>query len=739
MNMKIKLLITSILFIAFAITGQAKSDIEIIKERVLKEAMKPAVDDAEIAQLIETIKDDGTWPGIDYQNVSREGFEHRFHHENMVALARAYKSKSSKFYKKKKVIETINLALKNWVDHDYFCDNWWHNQIGTPHNMVTLMLLVGDQLDNDLVRKTQPIIGRATINAPGARPGGDRIKIVGIQAKNCLFNNDEKTFNELVRVIEGEIKFSEWVGNKYGYGFRSTPGGFQNREMGGRGIMYDYSFHHRVDGVDNTLSYGTSYASAFVEWASYVNGTSFAFSQERLHLLIDYYLDGICKHMVYGKYPDPATKNRSITRPGTLHAFDASIPEKLIKLSNYRKDELQEIADIRNNVKKPTSSFARYFWDTERFVFQRPGFYTSVRMYSKRVHNMEQPYNSEGLFNHHRGDGVNHISVTGDELFDIWPVYDWQKIPGTTVMQKPEMPPAREIQKLGTTSFVGAVTDGEYGAAAFDFASPHDPLIARKSWFFFDKEYVCLGAGISCRNSDLPVVTTINQCYLRGDVTMDGNQNTIVKKGQYDLENTNWIFHDNVGYVFLQSEKVVLKTGAESGAWWDINKQSDSPKEKVTHDVFKLWIDHGKRPSDATYQYMVVPATTVDKLKQNTSKNNVAVIANSPEVQAVKHSGLNMVQAVYYTSGDIQLNSKMKLISENPGIILLKLNSGKITEISVSDPNRELQKYHLAVSSKIKSEGENFISRWSETDALSYITIDLPQGNYAGSSVTIKL
>ena len=76
-----------------------------------------------------------------------------------------------------------------------------------------------------------------------------------------------------------------------------------------------------------------------------------------------------------------------------------------------------------------------------------------------------------------------------------------------------------EIQKDGLTDFVGAVTDGLYGAVAFDFRSPHDMVKAKKSWFFFDDEYVCLGTDINSR-PDLPVATTINQVLMRSDVTI---------------------------------------------------------------------------------------------------------------------------------------------------------------------------------------------------------------------------
>lgn len=737
-SMNFRIAVFILVFCVGSLHAQAKSDIEIIKERVVIELMSHEVNDAEVKTLIATIKDDGTWPGINYEDVSRTGFEHRFHYANMIQLARAYKSKTSTFYKKKKVEQTIELALKNWVDNDYICDNWWHNQIGTTNGLVTLMLIIGDELPDELVDKAQPIIGRAHIDAPGARPGGDRIKIAGIQAKNMLFIGDSETFGQVIKVIESEIKYVEWIGMQYGYSFRNVQGGFQNRTAGGRGIQYDNSFHHRIDGVNNTLSYGLGYADAFVEWAVYTTSTQFEFSDEKLSHLIDYFLDGICKTAIYGKYPDPGAKNRSISRKGTLHAYSAKTAEKLLLTSNYRRNELQEIVDIRNKNLKPTTSHATFYRHSEHFSFQRPDFFTSVRMYSTRTFNMEQPYNSEGLFNHHRGDGTNHLSVTGDEYYDIAPVFDYQKIPGTTVMQKPKMPSEEEIQKLGYTDFVGAVTDGKYAAVAFDFRSPHDPLIARKSWFFFDDEYVCLGAGISCKR-ELPVVTTLNQCLLRDDVTISSeNQQKVIEKGEKNFDKVDWVFQDGVGYVFPESTSVNIKNSEANGSWYLINKQTDSPKDEITLDVFKLWLDHGERPSDETYEYIVVPATTMADLEQNTSRQNIEILTNEPELQAVRHKNLGIIQVVFYKAGEVEFAEGQKLKADTPGIVMLKMKNEKVSKIAVADPNRELGKAHISISTRVQADDEKFIMVWNEKTKMSEISIDLPQGVYAGSSVTIN-
>ncbi len=159
------------------------------------------------------------------------------------------------------------------------------------------MLVMGDELPEDLVEKGQPIIGRANMNASGARPSGDRIVIAGILAKNLLFIGDKEGFEEIIELIEGEVKFS----------------------TGTRGMQHDYSFHHRTDRVNNTTSYGYGkYANAFGEWSYYVANTKYAFSVEKINQLVDYYLDGIYKQMVYGVYTDISVKNRSISHKATF-------------------------------------------------------------------------------------------------------------------------------------------------------------------------------------------------------------------------------------------------------------------------------------------------------------------------------------------------------------------------------------------------------------------------------------
>ena len=721
---------TLILLSVFLLFGFAKSqalgpsvssEIELLRQKVISELMAPSVDEILVRDLMATIRPDGTWPGIDYVDVSRTGFQHARHLGNLVEMSRAFKKKGTKLKGDKKLKQVIYSAIDYWLANDFICDNWWNNQIGTPVALNSVLLIMDTDLTKDRVEKTLPMVGRAHLTASGARPSGDRIKIAGILAKTLLYKRDEVQFGEVIKVIEGELKFS----------------------TGQRGMQHDYSFHHREDRVNNTLSYGLGYADAFTEWAAFVAGTKYQFSEKPLQHLIDYYLDGICKQMVYGKYNDPGTKNRDITRSDPEKsggAMGTTAIERLTKTSDYRKSELEEIARIRKGEVAPTLSFGKFFWQTEHFSFQRPDFFTSVRMHSTRNDNMEVPYNGEGLMNHHRGDGTNYISRTGEEYTNIAPVYDWQKIPGTTILQKTELPSENEIQKKGLTDFVGAVTDGKYGAVVYDFKSPHDPLSAKKAWFFFDQEYVCLGTGIHS-SAKLPAVTTLNQCLLSGNVVlMNVTQKVTIEKGERSLDEVKWILHDGIGYVFPEAQKVNLSNQAQTGSWFKINRQSDSPKDEISKDVFKLWLDHGIQPTNASYQYIVVPSTTEKEMDK--AGQQINILSNTEAIQAVGHSGLNICQIIFYTSGEIRISESLTIGMDSPGTVMVKTEGSTPNfrgQISVADPSRKLGKIHISLTGKMVKNGSNYRSFWDKEKGLSYLAIDLPQSVYAGKSVTIEL
>ncbi|HEV7347657.1 polysaccharide lyase family 8 super-sandwich domain-containing protein [Telluribacter sp.] len=699
-----------------------KNDIKVIKERIITDLMSAKVNDTMVEALMAKMNDDGSFKGINYEDLSRTAsFPHGGHTRDLVLMAKAFKNKASRFYQSKPLKALIEKGLTYWVKNDFVGDNWHDNQITTPTNLGNLMLVIGDELPKDLVAKAQPMIGRANMNASGARPSGDRIVIAGILAKNLLFQGNHQEFDTIIKIIENELKFS----------------------TGERGMQHDYSFHHRVDRVNNTSSYGYGkYANAFGEWSYYVAGTRYAFSREKINQLVDYYLDGIYKQMVYGVYEDISVKNRSISHRAAAQPqpYSTLEIERLLISTDYRKGELEEIIRLRKGEAKPSASFAKFFWQTEHFVFQRPGYYTTVRMFSTRNRNMEEPYNGPGKTTHHRADGTNYLLLKGDEYHNIWPVYDWQKISGTTIVQKPQLPGPDDIQKEGLTDFVGAVTDGMYGAVVFDFKSPHDPLEAKKSWFFFDEEYVCLGTDIKSK-SNMPVATTLNQALMRSDVYMGLNDTRqIVEKGNRKLEKVKWVHHDKVGYIFPEPTTVNLSNQVETGRWSAITDQKNISNELVSEEVFTLWFNHGSKPGGAAYQYIVVPNVTEQQLNQ-TSRNNrsIEILSNTSALQAVKQGQLGISQLAFYKAGAVELEKDVTVRLDSPGMVMVKMQKGRLIELTLADPSRKLSRMLVTLNGVYKARGENFRTLVDEQQKSTLFIVDLPQGVYLGKSVHLKV
>ena len=695
------------------------NDLAVIKQRVIAELFTNTVADNQVETIVAKMREDGSFPGIDYADLSNiAGFPQQRHISDLLYLARVYQSKTSKHYHSKQLMETIEKGLRYWAKNDYVGDNWHDSQITVPTILINMMLVIGNDLPKKLVEKLQPIIGRANMSASGARPSGDRIVIAGILAKNMLFRENFAEFEKVIKIIEGEIKFS----------------------TGERGIQHDYSFHHRPDRVNNTTSYGYGkYANAFGEWLAYVNGTKYQFSKEKINALVDYYIDGITKQLVYGVYEDVSVKNRDITSKNNFQPRGTLEIERLLVGTDYRKAELDELIRLRKGTAKPSKSFAKFFWQTEHFVFQRPNFYTTVRMFSTRNANMEMPYNGPGKPTHHRADGTNYLVLKGNEYHNIWPVYDWQKISGTTVLQKPALPGPDDIQRKGLTRFVGAVTDDLYGAVVFDFKSPHDMVEAKKSWFFFDEEYVCLGTDIRSE-SKLKVATTINQVLLKGDVTImqDGNK-AVLPSGNRVAEKVKWIYHDKIGYIFPEPTKINVSNQSESGTWAAITDQKNISKEPVNEQVFKLWFDHGARPAKAGYQYIVVPDIDQNKLMETSQDNrSIKILSNTDTVQAVFHGKLNMVQAAFYQAADLKVSPGFSLKMDSQGMAMIKMDGSRIKSISVADPSRQLRRMSITVSGIYAVKKEGLICLPNNQLKQTLLLIDLPQGVYAGKSVNIQ-
>jgi chondroitin AC lyase len=421
---------------------------------------------------------------------------------------------------------------------------------------------------------------------------------------------------------------------------------------------------------------------------------------------------------------------RSITRDGDPSTGMIDGCENMAKLDTPDRQKFLSFArTLKGNdwSDKDALTGNKHFWRSDYMVHRRGNYMASVRTASTRNRRTEL-VNRENLKGDHLSDGLTYIYLRGDEYRDIFPLWDWRKLPGTTCLQgnRPFQPGKAGN---GKTTFVGGVTDGTYGCAAMDFAI--DGITAKKAWFFFDKEFVCLGAGITCDADDV-VATTMNQCILKGDVTVrDTGGIRKLEKGSRTVDGAQWIQHDGIGYAFLGGSAIHVVSETRKGTWKNINDFQKA--DEVSGDVFCLWIDHGAKPAAKEYRYVVAPYAGPSELDQYAVSSPIEVLSNTTEIQAVEHRGLSVAEIAFHKAGQLTAGP-LSAASDAPCLVTLKGIGGKVRLAASNPENRPLE---LTLELKGHFSGEG--CEWDEPNGVTRVHFSLPGGEMAGSSVVREL
>ena len=156
---------------------------------------------------------------------------------------------------------------------------------------------------------------------------------------------------------------------------------------------------------------------------------------------------------------------------------------------------------------------------------------------------------------------------------------------------------------------------------------------ARKAWFFLDDTIACLGAGITSETNH-PVVTTLNQCWWKGEVRK-------LQRGEHHLAKLEWVWHDGIGYVFPTPTTVKLSLGEQRGSWRKVEEKPHVSDAEVAGEVFLMVFEHGLRLQGAYYCWLMLPGVDAAAMPEKARQPHVAVLANTPRLQAVCGTGAN--------------------------------------------------------------------------------------------------
>ncbi|MFT2009990.1 polysaccharide lyase family 8 super-sandwich domain-containing protein [Pontibacter sp. 13R65] len=683
-------------------TGEFRTIMDQIFNELQSGANVSSLDSTTIS-LISSIQANGSWPDVDYQNASTPaGWAPRLHFTRMVTLARAFSNSASAHYGSETVRQAVISTMNYWLSLNPAptSSNWFHYAISLPRDIGQALICmrygpsegISSTLESQMITWMTKGVN---ITTPPGNTGSNLTDIAQHYImRACLTQNAS-----LLKLAVTETAKTIAVTAK-------------------EGIQADQSY--TAHGAQLYIyGYGSVFISGITNIGAYVKGTSYAFNPEQIAIISNFVRRGFIK-VSRGSYTDFNVFGRGISRPNAgLAGINQIKKTKDIDIPTNSAE--YDVALARMNGQQPPSFQVNpehlHYWRTDYTLHHRANYLFGLRSVSTRTVKSENG-NGENLKGYYLTEGVNYIAVNGDEYLNIYPVWDWNKLPGTTVPEITTYPVRTGWgANPGKSVFVGGVSDGTYGASTYrmnDYGTT-----ARKGWFFFDDEIVCLGAGITSSASQ-SINTTLNQCLLSGPVTVSsGSASSILSSGNHNLP-LKWAWHNEVGYYFPEITNARLSNQAQSGSWKSIN--SGGSADPVTRNVFKLWINHGTAPSNGNYSYIILPGKPTAQEMASYSASHLRVLSNTDTVQLVSNSTLDQWQAIFYAAGSFTADGITLEVDRPCALIIKNVTQPEVT-IAAADPS-QLQS---TIGLRFKS---------AALPVMKELTLALPSGQMAGSSVS---
>lgn len=729
--MKTKLLF--VLLMLFSITAQAQntstfqtvsnshswvsangdSDFETIMSRLRNSEWSNsgsiADNDNIVSGLISSINTNGSWSNINYTNTAQTNWLPLVHLDQLKNMVLSYTMSTSKYYGDSILFSKISTALEFWYSSNPISTDWFYQQVRCPQRVGVILILMrsgkqklSETLETNLLNRMVAIGGRPD-QGGSLGSAANKVDIATHWVYRGCLTQDQTVLSFGVQQVYYPV-------------FVTT----------GEGLQQDNSyFQHGAQFY--TGGYGYAYINGITRIATFTKGTFYEMPNAKLNLLVSFARDAYFR-LIRGKYFMYNSVGRGLSKSGGTRAGAIPLAELIKELDPANSGDyealIKRISETESaSYNMPTRQI--HYWRGDYTLYYSPDYNFDIRMASTRTFRNENG-NGENLKGYFLSEGAYGIAVNGDEYYNIFPVWDWAKVPGITAPQKTTIPKPSQWGTYGTSVFAGGVSNGLVGVTAFQLNNNEYSIntSAKKAWFMFGSEIVCLGASIKSTAAE-DINTTINQCFLKTPVVMNAdNQETTFSSGLHNLGATNvkWIHHNNVGYVFPQQTSLNLSNKTESGTWNSINSAAST--NIVTNNVFKFWINHGNKPVDDKYAYILVPGVGIDKMRTH-NVDNVKILANSDSVQVVKSSSQNTWGLVFYKPATFVCDD-FEITTSGSCAIVIKNADTENVQVWLSDPSQTKKNIVIRYKSEILTNEKQ-------------VVLQLPQSPNAGSTVSFAI
>lgn len=670
-----------------------------------------------VATHLGTIQPNGSWTDMDYaDDYQNQLFKPVEHVEiRVMNFALAYTSPTSTYYQNNNLYDTILKSLRFWYVANPDAYDWYYDEVRCPTALGRIMCImrsglnqVPTSLEDSLINNRMR--GRGNPPAHGLNSNQQNVAFHYVLS-NTLQQQPTQLTTSVSQVFAPILFVTPYaIGEGGGY-----DGGYQ--------IDGSYLVHGPQM---QTTSYGSP-AIGYMYGVIFAN-TAFAMPVAKRNFLSDYTKNHYLK-AARGRYFDWQIGGRDAA-VGTIGGPVLSAIQNA-KIVDPANNASWDAAIARITQAQPpgynVSPEHIHYWLGDYDVHNRPGYSFNIKTVSTRTARTEKG-NGTNLLGRYLPDGGTAIMRKGDEYLQIGSIWEWDKIPGITSC---DYSYDRQTSgdwgyNIGSTSFVGGASDSLYGVTAYDLN--FDNVQAKKSWFQFDNEIVCLGAGIKSTNTE-PVVSTMNQSWLRGAVTVsdNGTVSTLGTNSFTKPATPQWVLHDTVGYFFPQGGDLTVSNKLQTGNTKRVDDLNGN-LNTTSGFVYKLFLNHGSKPANGKYAYIVAPGigtTAAMQTYQSGIASNIRIVTNSDTAQAVRHLGLDMLQVVFYKAGSVTDGDVTVAVSK-PCIVQLKnVNTASVT-MHIADPTNTSGSITVALKAP-------------SLTGTKQLTVAMPENEYRGSTKKVMI
>lgn len=659
-------------------------EMEILRERMVSDLSDEEIDPT---SLILDFQEDGSFASVDYYSEKQDTWHPAKHLKNILAMQKAVYTPENSFYKDQSIIDKVNKAIMFWVNKEFYCDwNGWWNGLGVGPDVADILMFENIGLEQKYIDSlTEKVYQISLLNESKNSSvkerevnstGGNLTDKVSYSLKYCVIKRDGGSIKFLRRLLENELR-----------PFPSKKAFSHRWDV--EGIKADMSFMQHFE-LLYLGGYGEVFCNGINFYIEKTSATQFALSDTSLNLYQDFLLDGM-QFAFRGEYRDINASGRGIVRKDELKGIYSQVIKGCLALLNSgvelsREEELSTLLVNRTKENDIGAGGHKYFWNSDYQSYNDKNYMATVRAASKRTKNSEA-LNGENILGHYLGAGATFYYVKGDEYFNIPPLLNWNKIPGTTTAQG-YLPVGKEsYSRMGKTSFVGGVSNGKVGMSCLDYND--NKVKAKKAWFMFEDGVVCLGADIKSSQKD--IYTNINQTLLRGNVVVGTARGKSSNQYMQLNEKVDWVYNNGIGYISDQT--IQLKAENRKGDWKSVSDRVDS--QMYSDDILELGISHGNKPKNASYNYTVLMNRTVEGVEEYYLNPNLVTLENSNDCQAVYDRKNKILQSVFWNSGSLNLPNGNTLKVSSGCTLIYDLENNRVF---ISNPQQTTKTITLTLN-----------------------------------------